>query len=127
MSENELAIINLSLDFLSWLLPVSQNFPVLHRQTITLNLLGAALDLHEHMEAASQAFGSARLILLSQVETDLGKIRLYLRMTEKMSWLPAGEYLKAVQKLAEVNLHLRTWSKHTQVGAGIGGQFIGPI
>ncbi len=113
MTHNEQIILNDTVDFITWLLPASHNFPRAHRQTVTLRLLGAALDLHEHLEAASLASGSARLILLNQAEQDLGKVRLYLRMAEKLGWLPPGEYLVAVNWLASIAHQRSAWATLT--------------
>ena len=117
MGEAELAILNLTVDFIAWLLPTSSQFPHAHRQTVTLHLLAAALDLHERLEAASAAQGSARLAILGLVVNDLGKVRLYLRMAEKLKWLAPGEYLKTVRLLAEIDCQLRAWIKITRVSS----------
>jgi len=116
MSDAELAALNLAVDFITWLLPTSSRFPQAHRQTITLNLLASALDLHERLEAASVAQGSSRLATLILVVDDLGKVRLYLRMAAKLSWVNQTEYLKTVQLLAELDRHLQTWIKITRGG-----------
>lgn len=44
MSSTEMPIFTRTFDFISWLLPVTNNFPRAHRHTVTRRLLNAAFD-----------------------------------------------------------------------------------
>ena len=61
MSNAEMPIFTRTFDFLTWLLPATNNFPRAHRQTFTRRLLDAAFDLREHLEAANHSQGRGRL------------------------------------------------------------------
>lgn len=50
MSHQETPIFTRTFDFLSWLLPVTNKFPRVHRHTFTRRLLDAAFDLRERLE-----------------------------------------------------------------------------
>ncbi len=125
MTDLELALLNQYVEFLAWLLPASQTFPFHQRQQVTLRLLAAALDLHEHLEAADQAHGYNRLLLLRKAELDLGSVRLYLRLVEKLGWLLPGQYLYAVSVLHVVGNMLATWLKQT-TGSSTGQAAVPP-
>jgi len=81
-----------SFDFLSWLLPVSNNFPRAHRHSFTQRLLNSAFDLREHLESANHRKGRQRLAYLNQADEDLDRVRLYLRLAAKWGWLSPGQY-----------------------------------
>ena len=53
MAGQEMPIFSRTFDLLSWLLPVTNNFPRAHRFTATSRLLNAAFDLRERLEAAT--------------------------------------------------------------------------
>jgi hypothetical protein len=72
-------------DFLTWLLPVTNNFPRAQRFTVTARLLGAAFDLRERLEEANFRRGAARLERLDRADEALDKVRLYLRLAARPS------------------------------------------
>jgi len=100
-------------DFLTWLLPVSNNFPRAHRFTVTRRLLDAAFDLRERLEEANNRQGEARLALLQEADTALDKVRLYLRLAARWEWLSAGQYQHAAQMVTEIGRLLGGWRKVT--------------
>jgi hypothetical protein len=55
MAGQEMVIFTRTFDFLTWLLPVTNNFPRAHRHTFTRRLLDAAFDLRERLEEANHA------------------------------------------------------------------------
>ncbi len=87
MSSEEMPIFTRSFDFLTWLLPITNNFPRAHRHTATKRLLDAAFDLREHLEAANHRLGSERLAYLKLADEDLDNIRLYIRLAARWEWL----------------------------------------
>lgn len=64
MSNEEMPIFTRTFDFLTWLLPVTNNFPRAQRHTFTQRLLNAAFDLREQLEAANRRKGKERLACL---------------------------------------------------------------
>lgn len=49
MSHAEMPAFTRTFDCLSWLLPITHNFPRAHRHTLTKRLLDADFDLHERL------------------------------------------------------------------------------
>ena len=109
----EMPIFTKSFDFLSWLLPMTNHFPKIHRQTFTHRLLNAAFDLREHLEAANHVMGSKRLALLKLADQDLDRVRLYLRLAAKWNWLTPGQYQHAAVMVTEIGKLLGGWIKTT--------------
>ncbi|MBN2549765.1 MAG: diversity-generating retroelement protein Avd [Anaerolineales bacterium] len=114
MNQAEMPIFTRTFDFLTWLLPVTNNFPRAHRQTATRRLLEAAFDLRERLETANTASGATRLLLLRQADLDLGRVRLYLRLAVKWGWLKPGQYQHAAGMTTEIGRLLGGWIKVTQ-------------
>jgi hypothetical protein len=114
MGQSEMPIFTRTFDFLTWLLPVTNNFPRAQRQSVTQRLLSAAFDLRERLEAANIASGAARLTLLRQADLDLGRVRLYLRLAIKWEWLKPGQYQHAARMVSEIGRLLGGWIKVTQ-------------
>ena len=61
--DKEMVIFTRTFDFLSWLLPRTNDFPRAHRHTFTRRLLDAAFDLREHLEVANLRRGNERMAL----------------------------------------------------------------
>lgn len=59
-SEQEMPLFTRTFDFITWLLPVTNNFPRAHRHTATKRLLEAAFDLREHIEAAKKGYTTSK-------------------------------------------------------------------
>jgi hypothetical protein len=56
LAQQEMVIFTRTFDFLTWLLPATNNFPRAHRHTFTSRLLNAAFDLRERLEEARLHF-----------------------------------------------------------------------
>jgi hypothetical protein len=113
MAAEEMPIFIRSFDFLTWLLPITNNFPRAQRHTATKRLLDAAFDLREHLEAANHRLGAARLQFLDAADEDLDNIRLYIRLAMKWEWLTDGQYQHAAAMVAEIGRLLGGWKKIT--------------
>jgi len=112
MTKNEQMIVfTRTFDFLTWLLPVTNNFPRAHRYTFTRRLLDAAFDLREHLEMANHRRGKARLAQLKLADEDLAKVRVYLRLAERWHWLNKGQYHHVAEMVAEIGRLLGGWMK----------------
>ena len=85
MARKEMPIFTRTFDFLTWLLPVTNNFPRAQRFTVTARLLDAAFDLRERLEEANFWRGAARLERLDRADEALDKVRLYLRLAARPS------------------------------------------
>ncbi len=90
MSGSEMPIFVRTFDFLTWLLPVTNNFPRAHRHTFTCRLLDAAFDLREQLESANHRKGARRMSQLAAADESLDKVRLYLRLAARWKWLSPG-------------------------------------
>jgi hypothetical protein len=112
MSHEEMPIFTRTFDFLSWLLPATNNFPRAHRLTLTKRLLDAAFDLREQLEEANQT-RSRRAERLAQADVALGKVRLYVRLAVRFGWLKTGQYEHAAGMIAEIGRLLGGWRRVT--------------
>ena len=117
MPESEMPIFTRSFDFLTWLLPATNNFPRAHRHTVTRRLLEASFDLRENLESANHRNGGERLACLRQADEALERVRLYLRLAARWQWLTAGQYQHAATMVAEIGRLLGGWMKVTRAGS----------
>jgi len=113
MADEEMPIFTRTFDFLTWLLPVTNNFPRAQRHTATKRLLDAAFNLREHLEAANHRLGAARLQMLNLADEDLDNVRLYVRLAVRWEWLTDGQYQHVAAMLAEIGRLLGGWKKVT--------------
>ena len=113
MAQTEMPIFTRTFDFLTWLLPTTNNFPRAHRHSFTQRLLDAAFDLREQLEEANYRTGAARLERLRRADESLAKVRLYLRLAARWAWLSAGQYQHVARLVAEIGRLLGGWQKVT--------------
>ncbi len=106
-------IFSRTFDLLSWLLPVTNNFPRANRHDVTRRLLDAAFDLRESLERANLARGSLLAKHLYAADEALARLRLYLRLAVHWGWLSGGQYHHAALMLTEVGRLLGGWHKVT--------------
>lgn len=111
MAHQEMPIFTRTFDFLTWLLPITNNFPRAHRQSVTQRLLDAAFDLRERLEEANLRQGVARRERLERADESLAKVRLYLRLAARWDWLSAGQYRHVSAMVAEIGRLLGGWQK----------------
>jgi len=112
-TQNEMPIFTRTFDFLTWLLPITNNFPRAHRFTFTQRLLDAAFDLREYLEQANYRQGKARLERLDCADEALGRVRTYLRLAVRWEWLTGGQYHHVAEMVAEIGRLLGGWRKVT--------------
>lgn len=105
-----------SFDFLTWLLPVTNNFPKAHRHTYTQRLLDAAFNLRERLEMANHRSGRARYEQLRLADEELSKVRMYLRLALKWKWFNSGQYYHAAEMVETIGKLLGGWIKRTLKG-----------
>lgn len=98
-------------DFITWLIPITNNFPRGQRFLVTQRLLNAALNFQELTLAANTSLPPARLEKLRLADAELDKIRIYLRLALKWEWLKPGQYQHAAAMITEVGRLLGGWQK----------------
>jgi four helix bundle protein len=113
MRRSEMPISTRTFDFLSWLLPVTNNFPRAQRHTFTRQLLDTAFELREHIETANYRSGEERLETLNVAYESLEKVGLYLRLAMRWGWLSDGQYQHVDRMVAEIGRLLGGWQKVT--------------
>ena len=86
----QMVIFTRTYDFLSWLLPLSENFPRSQRFVITARLQSAALNFQERIIEANSYRGKQRVEKLQEADAELLKVRLYLRLCERWNWIKIG-------------------------------------
>ncbi|MBI2988814.1 MAG: diversity-generating retroelement protein Avd [Deltaproteobacteria bacterium] len=118
MSNAEMPIFTRTFDFLTWLLPATNNFPRAHRHTFSRRLLDAAFDLRECLEAANIRQGRERLARLRAADESLDRVRLYVRLAARWGWLSSGQYRHVAEMVAEIGRLLGGWKKVTLPGTG---------
>ncbi len=114
MASEEMKIFTRTFDFLTWLLPVTNNFPRAHRHTFTDRLLGAAFDFQERIEEANARKGRARLAQLNLADEALRKVRTYMRLAARWKWLTDGQYAHGARMLFDMGNMLGGWLKQTR-------------
>jgi four helix bundle protein len=108
----EMPIFTRTFDFLSWLLPATNNFPRAHRHTLTKRLLDAAFDLRERLEEANQR-QTRRFERLAEADEALTRVRVYVRLAARLGWLSSGQYEHVAGMIAEIGRLLGGWQKVT--------------
>jgi len=113
---DEMIIFARTYDLISWLLPLTMNFPRSQRFVVTSRLQAAALNFQEQIIEANAQRGVKRAEILRNADAELLKIRLYLRLCERWQWLSAGQYRHASQMVVEVGNLLGGWLKTVTSG-----------
>ena len=128
-SQKDLVILTQTYDLLTWLLPQCERFPKSQRFVVTQRLQAAALDFQEAIFDANARSGDQRLGHLQAADAHLNKLRLYLRLSRRWSWLSSGQYEHASRMVASLGRLLGGWIKQTRAAArarppdgGPGGQ-----
>jgi len=111
MFKNEMVIFTRTYDLLTWLVPITDNFPRTKRHTVTKRLLDAAFDLREHLEIANLRRGPYRRQSLQSADEALAKLRLYLRLAAQWGWLSTRQHGHVAEMLSEVGRLLGGWKK----------------
>lgn len=112
----ETPIFTRTYDLISWLLPLTMNFPRPQRFVVTRRLQDAALGFQELLVEANALRGGARGQRLRAADAELLKVRLYLRLCEKWQWLSPGQYRHASAMVAEIGRLLGGWLKTVTPG-----------
>ena len=113
IKKDPMVIFTRTYDFITWLVPRTEDFPRSQRFMVTKRLLDAALDFQELIVDANRKRGRARLERQHQADVELDKVRLYLRLAVRWEWLSEGQYHHASQMVKEMGELLGGWIKST--------------
>lgn len=111
MPEEKMIIFTRTYDLISWLLPMTEKFPKSQRFVITQRLQNAVLNFQESLIEANALRGALRAQKLKAADTELRKVRLYLRLSEKWQWLTTNQYRHVSQMISEIGKLLGGWLK----------------
>ncbi|MGE3538493.1 MAG: diversity-generating retroelement protein Avd [Candidatus Tectimicrobiota bacterium] len=108
----ELPIFTRWMDFLAWLLPVTEKFPHKARFTFANRIDNLALDLVEDLVEARYA--RAKHAILTRANLRLEKLRILLRLSHDLCYLSHTSYEHAIRSIHEVGLMLGGWRKQQE-------------
>jgi len=96
-------------DLLRWLIPATTRFPRQHRFVLALAVQQTTLRFQEQIIEAARA-ADPRL-KLGDADTELTKLRLYLRLCRDLELFSPGQYEHAARLVNEVGRLLGGWLK----------------
>jgi hypothetical protein len=96
-------------DLLRWLIPMTVKFPRQQRFVLAEAVQRTALGFQERLIEAARA--SDPLPLLRQADTELTKLRFYLRLCQDLQLMSLGQYRHAAGMVNEVGRLLGGWIK----------------
>jgi len=105
----ESPIFSRTYDLLRWLIPVTTKFPRQQRFVLAEALQRTALRFQERLIEAARAVDP--LPSLRQADTDLTKLRLYLRLCRDLGLMSPGQYMHVARMVDEVGRLLGGWLK----------------
>lgn len=78
---------------------------------MTKRLQDALLNFQERIIEANRVRGNARVALLRQADGELDKVRLYLRLANRWTWLDDDQYRHVSLMVQEIGRMLGGWIK----------------
>ena len=94
-------------DMLRWLIPMTVKFPRHQRFVLAEAVQRTALRFQERLIEAARA--QDPLPLLKQADTDLTKLRLYLRLCRDLEMMNIGQYEHVARMVNEIGRLLGGW------------------
>lgn len=73
--------------------------------------MNSAMDLQDAVIAAECSRGESRLLALQRADTHLARLRAYLRLIHRWSWLSDGQYEHISKLVLEIGKLLGGWIK----------------
>ena len=113
----EMVIFTRTYDFVSWLIPLTMDFPKNQRFIVTTRLQNCALNFQELIVEANAQRGQKRAEKLRAADAELLKARLYLRLCQKWEWMTSGQYQHVSGMVAELGRLLGGWMKTVAPGS----------
>ena len=96
-------------DFVAWLIPLTVKFPRTHRFVLAARLQETALRFQERIIEAGRSRQPA--LILAQADTDLVKLRLYLRLHRDLELIKFKQYEHGQCMVDEVGRLMGGWRK----------------
>ncbi len=101
-----------TLDFITWLIPLTVRFPREQRFIMAEALQRDLLTLHEALvRAGFDGSPETALDHLHEAGVRLTLVRFHLRLCERWSLITTRQYEYAVERLAEIGRLVRAWQK----------------
>ncbi len=100
------------LDFLEWLLPVTERFPKRVRFTFSDRINRLALDVVEDLIEAR--YTRDKQAHLRRANLRLEKLRVLLRLSQRLSFLDYKRFEYAMKQINEIGKMLGGWSRQQQ-------------
>lgn len=109
MKHDELPIFQKWTHFLGWVLDVTQRFPKRVRFTFSSRIDSLALDVLEKIIEA--AYSKDKIGLLIQINLNIEKLRVLLRLCNEKQFLNDTAYRHAIYELYEIGRMAGGWLK----------------
>ncbi len=109
---SELPVFVKWLDFVEWLLPVTEKFPKRVRFTFSDRINNLCLDVAENLVAAR--YTKNKTGILQTTNLQLEKLRVLLRLAQRMHYLSYQRYEFAVRAVNEAGRMLGGWKKQQE-------------
>ena len=106
---NEMLIFTKWVDFIEWLLLALDKFPKKVRFTFTQRIENLALDIVEDLVEAR--YTTNRKAILKRANLRLEKLRVLIRIGQKMRYLSTESYRYAAKSIDEIGRMLGGWMK----------------
>ena len=109
MKHDELPIFQKWTHFLDWLVDVTQKFPRRIRFTFSSRIDNLAIDVLEKIIEA--AYSKDKIELLRQINLNIEKLRVLLRLCNEKRFLSDKAYRHAIYELFEIGKMVGGWIK----------------
>jgi four helix bundle protein len=106
---NDLVIFKKSYDFSKWLLQHTNKFPKSHRFSVAVRLENSMLEFLRLISIANQR--QQKLALLRSADEELLTLRILIRFSHDMKFIPVSSYEFAARQLDELGKMLGGWIK----------------
>ncbi len=106
---NDLPVFVKWLEFLEWLLPVTEKFPKRVRFTFADRINNLCLDVAENLVEARYTKNKAQILQTTNLQ--LEKLRVLLRLSQRMYYLSYQRYEFSAKAINEVGRMLGGWKR----------------
>jgi cytosine/adenosine deaminase-related metal-dependent hydrolase len=94
-------------DLLRWLIPLTVKFPRTHRFVLAARVQETALRFQERLIEAGRTSQPVRI--LAEADTDLAKLRLYMRLCRDLQLIAFNQYEHGQRLVDEVGRLMGGW------------------
>lgn len=109
----ESPIFTKTFDMLAWLLPATLKFPREHRFVLAKRTQNSAFNFYEAITAAS--LSKEAMPHLQQADIELQRLRLYLRLCQRLEFFSGGQYKHISEMIEEIGKLLGGWMRKRSV------------